>query len=611
MSTHKVEKVRDVKVFDNHFKQMKKLNDEDNNDNNYNEHEHIFDEMFNENDYLPDDVNIDEYFPADKNTNNNNNHDTNVIHDDKPQPINNNDKQEKHEHKNNNNNKHNNNASTRKSSRVTSIPDRYIDNKYNNYVNYAFMSFGDEPQTYKEAMKSNDADKWIDAMKDELTSHNKNNTWTVVNKNNDMNIIGCKWVYKMKKNSDGKLEKYKARLVAKGYDQQYGIDYRETFAPVLKYKTLRVMLALSQTSKHIKMKQLDVKTAFLNAKVNENIYMSIPEGMNVINNNNINNNNNKVLKLNKALYGIKQAPNEWNKDINDYMVSIMKFTQCVKDTCVYTKISKNNNIIMFGLFVDDITTFYDVHDEHEYNVYINMLKQKYEMSDLGDEHNILGMRVTNRDDGLYLDQHTYIEEKLKYFNMINCNPMSTPESTTKLSSISNDNNNNNNNDIINEYRSIVGSLIYAAISTRPDINHAVNMVSRYMHNPTHDHMIAAKRILRYMSCTKDICIKYNNNTNSNNKNDSHEKYVKNKNNNNEKQNICTINFDVDTHEYEVDNESMSTMMTQEIVKEDIHKNKNNNNNKNIINVKAFCDADWGGDHEDRKSTTGYPTNVIV
>ena len=288
------------------------------------------------------------------------------------------------------------------------------------------------------------------------------------------------------------------------------------------------------------------------------------------------------------------------------MVSIMKFTQCVKDTCVYTKISKNNNIIMFGLFVDDITTFYDVHDEHEYNVYINMLKQKYEMSDLGDVHNILGMRVTNRDDGLYLDQHTYIEEKLKYFNMINCNPMSTPESTTKLSSISNDNNNNNNNnDIINEYRSIVGSLIYAAISTRPDINHAVNMVSRYMHNPTHDHMIAAKRILRYMSCTKDICIKYNKNTNSNNKNVSHEKYVKNKNNNNEKQNICTNNFDVDTHEYEVDNESMSTMMTQEIVKEDIHKNKNNNNNKNIINVKAFCDADWGGDHEDRKSTTGY------
>ena len=254
MSTHKVEKVRDVKVFDNHFKQMKKLNDEDNNDNNYNKHEHIFDEMFNENDYLPDDVNIDEYFPADNNTNNNNNnHDTNVIHDDKPQPINNNDKQEKHEHKNNNNNKHNNNASTRKSSRVTSVPDRYVDNNYNNYVNYAFMSFGDEPQTYKEAMKSNDADKWIDAMKDELTSHNKNNTWTVVNKNNDMNIIGCKWVYKMKKNSDGKLEKYKARLVAKGYDQQYGIDYRETFAPVLKYKTLRVMLALSRTSKNIKM----------------------------------------------------------------------------------------------------------------------------------------------------------------------------------------------------------------------------------------------------------------------------------------------------------------------------------------------------------------------
>ena len=264
---------------------------------------------------------------------------------------------------------------------------------------------------------------------------------------------------------ENQKNKKQDQLVAKGYDQQYGIDYKDTFAPVLKYKTLRIMLALSTTSSKIKMKQLDVKTAFLNAIVNENIYMSIPEGMILNNNNNNhdinsnnsninNNNNNKVLKLNKALYGIKQAPNEWNKDISEFMVSTMKFTQCIKDTCVYIKTSKNNNIIMFGLFVDDITTFYDVIDEKEYNVYINLLKNKYEMSDLGDIYNILGMRVTMINDGLYLDQHTYIEEKLKYFNMINCNTMSTPETTSKLTIIINDNDNiNNNQDIINEYRS--------------------------------------------------------------------------------------------------------------------------------------------------------------
>lgn len=164
-----------------------------------------------------------------------------------------------------------------------------------------------------------------------------------------MNVVSSKWVFKIKKNERGEVKRYKARLVARGFTQEYGVDYLETFAPVLKYKSLRLMLALSATTTR-KITQLDIKTAFLNADVQEDIYMQAPEGMSV--------NSDEVLKLKKALYGIKQAPREWNININHYLISI-GFCPCVKDPCIYTKASKTNNIIMLGLFVDDIMVSYE------------------------------------------------------------------------------------------------------------------------------------------------------------------------------------------------------------------------------------------------------------
>ena len=116
---------------------------------------------------------------------------------------------------------------------------------------------------------------------------------------------------------NGKVFKYKARLVAKGFKQQEGIDYNETFAPVLKYTSLKILLALSPNN-NIKLKQLDVKTAFLNAKVSENIYMKVPEGLNV-------DGSKYVLKLNRALYGLKQAPREWNKEVSSFLVNVLHY----------------------------------------------------------------------------------------------------------------------------------------------------------------------------------------------------------------------------------------------------------------------------------------------
>jgi len=407
----------------------------------------------------------------------------------------------------------------------------------------------DEPVTYKQATTGPEAKFWIKSIADEFNSLEKNNTWTAIKREKNMNVIKSGFVFKKKRDVDGNVKQYKARLVAKGYSQQYGVDYYETFSPVLKNKSLRIMFALSVITPNTILKQLDVKSAFLNATVHENIYMELPDGFyesrETVSRAPVSTQQARgdiVLKLNKALYGIKQAPREWNKNIDSFMRNELKFKQCIKDTCVYVKKSMKNNNIMIGLFVDDSTTSHVKEDEIEYNEIINKLKNKYEMTDLGEISHILGMRVRRVDNTLYIDQKTYIDDKLKQFDMSNCKSSTTPESLDKLTK------NTDKTKIENEelYRSIVGSLIYASVSTRPDITHAVNMLSRYMHEPNATHMIAAKRILRYLKDNSDLGLVYTNNY------------------------------------YNI-----------------------NNKNDNEICIEAFCDADWGGDLDDRKSTTGY------
>jgi transposase InsO family protein len=220
--------------------------------------------------------------------------------------------------------------------RVTAQPFRFDDSSYTSIAL-------DEPTTYIEAITGAEREHWLNAIKEELDAHEKNRTWSVIKRRKGANVIGCKWVFKKKRDANGEVSKYKARLVAKGFNQQHGIDYQETFAPVMKYKSLRMILALATTSTH--MEQLDVKTAFLNASVKEDIYVNLPDG--------IDDDGDSVLKLNKALYGIKQAPREWHSEIDTFLHSL-GYTSCRKDSCLYKKQTRRNNIIIIGLFVDDI-----------------------------------------------------------------------------------------------------------------------------------------------------------------------------------------------------------------------------------------------------------------
>ena len=199
-----------------------------------------------------------------------------------------------------------------------------------------------EPANYTQAVVS---DHWRVAMKEELRMIEKNNTWELVERPSNKNVIGVKWVYRTKLNSDGSVNKHKARLVVKGYSQQYGIDFSETFAPVARYDTIRLLIALA-AQKGWKIYQLDVKSAFLNGYLKEQIFIEQPKGYVIIGN------EDKVYLLRKALYGLKQAPRAWYSRIDDYL-SKLGFNRSISEPTLYVKQS-NDDLMIISLYVDDL-----------------------------------------------------------------------------------------------------------------------------------------------------------------------------------------------------------------------------------------------------------------
>lgn len=358
------------------------------------------------------------------------------------------------------------------------------------------------PKTIIEALDSVKSKEWKQAIDAEYESHMKNGSWTLVKPPSNANIIDSKWVLTEKLNEKGEVEKYKARLVAKGFKQIEGIDYFDTYAPVIRYKTFRLILALAARFK-LKVFQFDAITAFLNAKVEEEIYMKQPESY--VKDPSL------VCKLNKAVYGIKQAPNLWNKTVNEYLLK-KGFKRTISDPCLYYKTSNTGNLILLGLYVDDSFICVNQNDENEYNEFKTEFNKQFKIKDLGEAHWILGMKIQrNKSTGEYtLNQRTYIEKLIKKFNMEKAHPATTPElpshklslddcpsteeEKTKMSNI--------------PYRSLVGGLLYAAIGSRPDISHAVNVLTTYQLNPGIKHWIAAKQVLRYLKGTLDYELKY-------------------------------------------------------------------------------------------------------
>ncbi|EEQ39270.1 hypothetical protein CLUG_03398 [Clavispora lusitaniae ATCC 42720] len=344
------------------------------------------------------------------------------------------------------------------------------------------------PNSYSEAMRAADKQNWLEACNSEMQAHHENGTFTLVPLPPNVKPIGCRWVFNIK---DKGL--YKARLVAKGYTQKEGIDYEETFSPVIKHTSLRLLLAIAGRLK-MHVHQMDVKTAFLNGDLKEDLYMRQPPGYKAVSKNSEDKTTEYVLKLNKSIYGLKQAPLVWNQTINKTLVSL-GFKKTIHEPCIYYKFD-NKDQTLVALYVDDMLI------AGTNLAKINQLKihlgQVYQMKDLGVATKFIGMNLEISSTGIQVCMKDYIRNLLAEYNMTDCNPVKTPANKTNLDDLP------DSTDLPcdeNEYRSIVGKLLYAANTVRYDINYIVSKLSRYFASPKVKHMDAAKRVLRYLKGT--------------------------------------------------------------------------------------------------------------
>ena len=377
--------------------------------------------------------------------------------------------------------------------------------------------------TYNDAISGSAAKQWRSAMETEIEALNRLKTWTLVPRPSGRTIVKCRWVYAVKRTVAGSIERYRARLVAKGFSQKAGIDFDETFSPVVKYDSLRIILSIA-AAQDLDLFQFDVSSAFLYGDLAEEIYLEQPEGFRSPGR------EGDVYRLHKCLYGLKQAGRVWNAKF-DGLVTAFGLTPSSVDPCVYYY-RKENVVLILCLWVDDgLLVCNTAKLVSELFTYLQLhfdIKPKV-------VDRFVGLHITRDREHrkLYVSQPSYIASMLSTFNMQNCNPVSTPadsNSHLKLSSLSPGSSPNF------PYRNAVGALIHLCV-TRPDLNYAVGQVAKYSSNPDKSHVNAVKRILAYVKGTAHYGISYG-----------------------------TTNDSV---------------------------------------LKSFCDADYAGDTDTRRSTTGY------
>lgn len=400
------------------------------------------------------------------------------------------------------------------------------------------------PENYKEAMASKDAPKWIKAMEAEFNGCVAAKTWKVIPRTSlpsGTNILRVKWIYKMKTDESGVIVKYKARITPKGFMQKHGQDYFEVFANTGKYKTLRVALSIA-ASQNLELQQLDVPQAFTQAELEEDVYMEMPEGFEQPG---------MVCHLKKSLYGLKQSPRNWYRLVSTFLVDTLAFQATVSDPCLFWKKSRTGQLILLFLFVDDMQVAFDKSDEGEWSEDHEKLWRRFNITDLGESKFMLGMRI-RRDRSartITLDQELYVTKALEKFGLDQSKPTRTPGPCSSHDDQVLDQAVASHEKLVDLklFQEKVGTLLYAAISTRPDIGFAVNKLTQRMQSPTVDDMKTCDRVFRYLAGTK-------------------------------------------THGLLFGRSRRNTSATS--------------SNSSIV-VSAWADSDWAGDPEDRKSISGW------
>jgi hypothetical protein len=362
----------------------------------------------------------------------------------------------------------------------------------------ADLAIGAEPRTYSQALNCPDSTKWDKAIHEEYNMHLENGTWELVKLPPGRKAIGSGWVFKVKHNADGSIERYKARIVAKGYSQRPGLDYVEVFAPTSRAAAIRLIIAIAAIE-DLHLHSVDISHAFINGKLDEEIYMEQPQGFVQPG---------YVCKLLRSLYGLKQASRVWNKELHAAL-SEMGFTRLQSDHGIY--VYKRDDVrIIVPVHVDDLT--FASKSQQAIDTCIKELSQHFELRDLGPTKLLLGIEVI-RDrpkHSISLSQRQYIIDMLDRFNMSDSHPVSTPMDPGLRLDKSQGASSPDDMAYMESvpYLSAVGALMYLAVTTRPDIAYAVGVLARFSANPGVVHWKAVKHLFRYVKGTVDLKLTY-------------------------------------------------------------------------------------------------------
>jgi transposase InsO family protein len=368
------------------------------------------------------------------------------------------------------------------------------------YLMAASVTPNGDPTSYRAATQSSEAPLWINAMKEEINSQLENHTWELVELPPDRQTVKCRWVFLTKRNADGNPARHKARLVAKGYTQQQGIDYEETFAPVARLDSLRLLLALA-AHEDWEIHQIDIKTAFLNGDLDEEIYMDQPEGFTEEGKEHL------VCRLKKAIYGLKQASRQWYQHLRQTLLNNHFQELLTADVSIFFMRNDGGDSTVILIYVDDMAIFGSTPQLVEN--FKRLIGSHYKFTDLGEIRQFLGLNITrNRNNKtLSIDQQHYIRTIAERFDMTDAHDTHTPMAQGLNLTAAKD---EQDPQLRTRYQSIIGSLMYAMLGSRPDICFTITRLSQFGSNPTDEHLRIAQRTMRYLNTTAQYQLVYGN-----------------------------------------------------------------------------------------------------
>jgi hypothetical protein len=318
-------------------------------------------------------------------------------------------------------------------------------------------------------------------MQEELNNFKRNEVWSLVSRPKQ-NVVGTKWVFHNKQDEHGVVKSNKARLVAKGYAQVIGLDFKETFAPVARLESIRILLAYA-AHHSFKLFQMDVKSAFLNGPIKEEVYMEQPPGFED------DRYPDHVYRLSKALYGLKQAPRAWYECLSNFLIS-NAFNVGKAGPTLFTK-TCISDLFVCQIYVDDI--IFGSTNQKSCEEFSRVMMQKFEMSMMGELNYFLGFQVKQLKEGAFISQTKYTQDLLKRFGMKDAKPAKTPMGTDGHLDL------NKGGNFVDQkaYRSMIGSLLYLCAS-RPNIKLSICICARFQSDPKECHLVVVNRILRYL-----------------------------------------------------------------------------------------------------------------